>query len=54
MLRPWRGWKDAYDFAENLRELIGATSIESDGRSVQRTASIGISYLSKNGSMSEL
>jgi len=40
-------------FAENLRELIGATSIESDGRSVQRTASIGISYLSKNGSMSE-
>ena len=36
VLRPWRGWKDAYDFAENLRELIGATSIESDGRSVQR------------------
>ena len=53
LLRPWRGWKDAYDFSENLRELIGATSIESGGRSVQRTASIGVSYLSQNGSMSE-
>jgi diguanylate cyclase (GGDEF)-like protein/PAS domain S-box-containing protein len=53
LLRPWRGWKDAYDFSENLRELIGATSIESGGRSVQRTASIGVSYLSQNASMSE-
>jgi diguanylate cyclase (GGDEF)-like protein/PAS domain S-box-containing protein len=53
VLRPWRGWKDAHDFAENLRELIGATSIESDGRSVQRTARIGVSYFPVSGSMSE-
>ena len=53
LMRPWRGWKDAYDFSENLRELIGATSIESGGRSVQRTASIGVSYLLQNASMSE-
>ena len=53
VLRPWRGWKDAYDFSEKLRELIGATSIESGSRSVQRTASIGVSYLSQNGSTSE-
>lgn len=53
VLRPWRGWKDAYDFSEKLRVLIGATSITSASRSVQCTASIGVSYLSQNGSTSE-
>lgn len=53
VLRPWRGWKDAHDFAENLRELIGAKSVESVGRNVQRTASIGVSYLPESGSMSD-
>jgi diguanylate cyclase (GGDEF)-like protein/PAS domain S-box-containing protein len=53
VLRSWLGWKDAHDFAETLRESIGAASINSDGRIVQRTASISVSYLPMSGSLSE-
>ena len=53
VVRSWLGWKDAHDFAETLRELIGEASIDSDGRTVQRTASISVSYLPMSGSLSE-
>lgn len=53
VLRPWRGWTDAYDFSEDIREKIGNAAVKSNDRIIQRTASIGVSRLPARGRLSE-
>ncbi len=41
LVRPWRGWEEARDFAEQLRSAIENTSISHQDKLIQRSASIG-------------
>ncbi len=41
IIRPWKGWPEAGDFAEKLRSALEATSISFQGKTIQRPASIG-------------
>lgn len=41
VLRPWSGWSEAKDFAEELRRTLSESSITFRGKRIQRSASIG-------------
>ena len=41
VVRPWNGWQEAADFAEELRSALAQTSVLFQGKLIQRSASIG-------------
>ncbi len=41
IVRPWSGWQEAANFAEELRKTLSDTSVLFQGRLIQRSASIG-------------
>lgn len=41
VFRPWKGWQEAAEFAEELRSTVEQTSISFQGKLIQRSASIG-------------
>ena len=41
VVRPWNGWQEAGEFAEELRTTLEQTSIRFQGKLIQRSASIG-------------
>lgn len=53
LIRPWKGWADAKDFAERLRQDISGTELPYEGRMVSRTASIGYAELPSSANFSE-
>ena len=53
IIRPWQGWKEAKEFGEVLRLALEQTVVVSGGRTINRTASIGIAKLGTSEALSE-
>jgi diguanylate cyclase (GGDEF)-like protein/PAS domain S-box-containing protein len=53
IIRPWQGWEEAKEFGEALRLALEQTVVVSGGRTINRTASIGIAKLGTSEALSE-
>ena len=53
IIRPWQGWKEAKEFGEALRLALEQTVVVSGGRTISRTASIGIAKLGTSEVLSD-
>jgi diguanylate cyclase (GGDEF)-like protein/PAS domain S-box-containing protein len=53
IIRPWQGWKEAKEFGEVLRLALEQTVVVSCGRTISRTASIGIAKLGASEVLSD-
>ena len=53
IIRPWQGWKEAKEFGEALRLALEQTGVVSGGRTISRTASIGIAKLGPSEVLSD-
>ena len=54
IIRPWQGWKEAKEFGEALRLALEQTVVVSGGRTISRTASIGIAKLGTSEVLSDV
>lgn len=52
-IRPWQGWEEAKEFGEALRVALEQTVVVSGGRTISRTASIGIAKLGTSEVLSD-
>ena len=52
IVRPWESWQKASEFAETIRSTVRDTVVVFEGRSIQRTVSIGVAQLKKDESLS--
>ncbi len=52
IIRPWQGWEEAKEFGEALRLALEQTVVVSGGRTISRTASIGIAKLGTSEDLS--
>ena len=53
IIRPWQGWEEAKEFGEALRLALEQTVVVSGGRTISRTASIGIAKLGTSEVLSD-
>ena len=53
IIRPWQGWDEAKEFGEALRLALEQTVVVSGGRTISRTASIGIAKLGTSDVLSD-
>ena len=54
IIRPWQGWDKAKEFGEVLRLALEQTVVVSSGRTISRTASIGIAKLGASEALSDV
>ena len=54
IIRPWQGWDKAKEFGEALRLALEQTVVVSSGRTISRTASIGIAKLGASEALSDV
>ena len=52
VIRPWNGWQEAEEFAEELRSTLEQTSITFQGKMIKRSASIGFSEMKAHDELS--
>jgi diguanylate cyclase (GGDEF)-like protein/PAS domain S-box-containing protein len=53
IIRPWQGWEEAKEFGEVLRLALEQIVVVSGGRTISRTASIGIAKLGTSEVLSD-